>query len=129
MGKGEKQGPEGEEPVASLRSSGPACVRGTAAPSKQRNCTIKCGLECGGDLEGAREQVVRPVKRHSQDLGLVLAGDKKMRSDTEEVKPTQLVVDWMWERGGTRNFLELVLRKDQTTPSGLCPVATAVRGE
>lgn len=56
--------------------------------------------------------MVRPVRRHRGDLGLVLAGDEKMRSDTEEVKPTQLVVDWMWEGGGTRSCLELVPRKD-----------------
>ena len=53
-------------------------------------CTSAGG--CGGDLEEARGQLVRPDRRHSGDLGPPLAGSKKMRSDTEEVKPTNNLV-------------------------------------
>ena len=61
-------------------------------------CTSAGG--CGGDLEEARGQLVRPDRRHSGDLGPPLAGSKKMRSDTEEVKPTNL---WLMDVGERRN--------------------------
>lgn len=83
---------------------------------------------CWGDLEEARGQLVRPDRRHSGNLGPPLAGSKKMRSDTEEVKPTNL---WLMDVGERRNkkLPGIVLRKGQTTPSGLCFAATVVRGE